>query len=128
MEEFLEDVYVSFDTAKLAKEKGFNLQLTSCYFYDWEYFKQKLSTSAILKNHNADDESYSAPTQSILQRWLRNKYNIQVYVYSHTLRNEKWGDYVVYVNNEALNDARDEEFQTYEEAMEFGLAKALKKI
>jgi len=34
----------------------------------------------------------------------------------------------VYINGIAQNDARDEEYQTYEDAMELGLQNALKMI
>jgi hypothetical protein len=35
---------------------------------------------------------------------------------------------VVHINGQSMNDARDEEYQTYEEAMEVGLEMALEMI
>jgi hypothetical protein len=35
---------------------------------------------------------------------------------------------VVYINGAYFNDARDEEYDTYEKAMEFGLYNALTQI
>jgi hypothetical protein len=123
----MEDSFVSFKTAKSAKEKGFDNIVCDAYYHINEGYSkgyafcyshiEKQSEDAILK-----------PTKSLLQKWLREKYNIQVNVCSHILKGGRWGDYVAYVNNVALNDARDEEYQSYEEALDFGLFEALKKI
>ncbi len=67
-----------------------------------------------------------APTQTSVQKYLRETHNLQVYAFSSTINKKgEFRDYVVYINNKALNDARDEEYQTYEEAIEFGLQQAL---
>jgi hypothetical protein len=142
---------VTFDTAKLAKEKGFNEMVEGSFTkykttkvdpeypeggpFGWvegelevsdEYFRNNLpGCDYSCKNYTM----YGRPTQSQLQRWLREVHNIQVYCYSNT-KNGKgvYRDYVVYVNERAINDARDEEFQEYEEAMEIGLQVALEMI
>jgi hypothetical protein len=101
-----------------------------------------------MNNHPSTDYSnknyvmYAAPTQALLARWLREAHGIQVYVVSGTLDgNHKYRDYVAHVCvgkshdntvgrvvRSAVNDARDEEYQTYEAAFEFGLQEALKNI
>jgi|JFJP01.1.fsa_nt_gi predicted transcriptional regulator len=103
--------FISANTTKLANEKGFNQPHCKCGGYP-ECICTNLST-----------------TQAILQRWLREVHNIQVMAKSTTLNGDgKYRDYVVYANNLAINDARDEEFQTYEDAMEFGLFYALNLV
>lgn len=81
---------ISYQTAKLAKEKGFDWETTyyhSIYngVYDENDLKKGYSGSANPKtNWNADKkydsdvDLYSAPTQSYLQKWLRDKFNIHV--------------------------------------------------
>lgn len=107
----MEDKRISFETAKLATEKGFNIHICVCGGYP------------DCLCHNIP------PTQSLLQKWLREEHNIQVHCHSHTKNSEgKYRDYVAYVNEEIINDARDEEYQTYEEALEVGLRFALEML
>jgi len=151
MEE-IKDQRISLETAKLAKEKGYVNMGIGCYTeylvtkIDPEYpegggpfgmtkGEVELSGDFFMNNHiNTDysNENYfmcAAPTQALLARWLREVHNIQVYVSSQTVNgNGKYRDYVACVNNREINDARDEEFQTYEEAMEVGLLAALEEI
>lgn len=121
----MRETYVILETARLAKIKNFNWTTNKCYDVENNY---NLVNAGYNANIDSRVGNLSAPTQSVLQKWLREKHNQQIYCYSSTLRNGKWGDYVVYVNGYALNDARDEEFQTYEDALEIGLCYALNKI
>ena len=137
---------VSFETAKLAEEKGFvdiigTFRGKSYYTHKGElngniidstkeYSElRKSGMSAVDVNKNNKFNPISAPTQSLLQKWLREQHNLQVYAYSSTKHTDvEYCDYVVYVNGMALNDARDEEYDKYEDALEFGLQEALKLI
>jgi len=142
---------ISLVTAKLAKEKRFdaivqgsiteylNTKIDKEYpeggGHGWKkgdlegddgYFRN-FDDGADYSNKNYT--MYARPTQAVLARWLREVHNIQVYVSSQTVNgNGKYRDYVAHVNNREINDARDEEFQTYEEAMEVGLLVALEEI
>jgi len=65
--------YITFKTAKLAKEKGFNIQTR--YYYD--FIGDIGSTSSTDQNWNKSKETiYSRPTQSALQKWLREKHKV----------------------------------------------------
>ena len=146
---------ISFETAKLAKEKGFEASrdLHAC-FYVLEDFKPKRHTGKPYSWHLAGalvdeaefldetccpnhDVEYSnqvdAPTQAELQKWLREVRGVQVYAYSHTLKKRKgepdtWIDFIAVLDSRALNDPRDQEFETYEEALEFVLFHALERL
>lgn len=120
------DEKITESTARLARKCGFN---EGCE-YIWGEFDGYVGLH-YLENCNKTNADcwFSAPTQSLLQRWLREEHGIQVYAYSSTKNiEEKYRDYVVYINGIAQNDARDEEYQTYEDAMELGLQNALKII
>jgi hypothetical protein len=140
----MKDERITLETAKLAKVKNFNIRINGSYVEylvdktDPEYpegggaFSMKkgeveFDSDPFINNGDSDYsnelyEIYAAPTQSLLVRWLREVHNIQVYCYSSTKNGEGiYRDYVVHVNEISINDARDEEFQTYEEAMEAGL-------
>ena len=112
---------VELETARLAQQKGFDLHVCRCGGYP----------ECICYDMR--------PTQSILQRWLREVHNIQVYVVSGTTNGKKYRDYVghvcpapteigIGVISTAINDPRDEEYQTYEEALEAALLTALELI
>ena len=70
-----------------------------------------------LKHSDGRNYFYSAPTQSELQKWLRDKHNILVLID----RGDK--PYITFQHNRSKED-----FDTYEEALEKGLQEALKLI
>lgn len=134
----MKEKLISLETAKLAKKKGFNLKSPAFYGCDNPVFgnKNKLMICEwVHSNELGQIESqegtmvYSAPTQTMLQKWLLTEHNMQVYVVSHTINMKgKWRDWVGYVDNVAINDARDQEYQTNEDALEYALQYALYKL
>lgn len=101
------DQLVSFETAKLAREKGFPFDGSSTY-----------------KHVNIlQDSLFGTPltTQSLLQKWLRENYNIHVHIcvpYGH-----KWIMQLHDVTGNLINV--DSYHDTYEQALEIGLQEAL---
>ena len=108
----MEEDIISLKTAKLAKEKGFDIPCAKIHTTFWiPYLSPK----------------YYAPTQPLLQKWLRVEHNIHVYVVpNNTKRPEGNYEVCVYSNNEKLYYHFG--FDTYEEALEKGLFEALKLI
>lgn len=116
----MEDQLIRFETAKLAQEKGFKEYCVMAYFKD---AKLSLSNCYSLKDDEcrSEDEVY-APTQSLLQKWLREKCNINIGLsYINCEIGEYWDwrvhSYWCYGNK-----------QTYEQALEEALYEALKLI
>lgn len=153
----MKEKLINLRTAKLAKEKGFNEYST--YFYTEENGLCTIdiggkvlsilnSNGCIIKNHydcngnfwykeldNGEIEYYEpikyfAPTQSLLQKWLRENYGSNVisnvngelswmYTIQSLYPHEKYGGkYII----------SSKTFNTYEEALEEGLKKALNLI
>lgn len=123
----IEEQYISFDNAKLAKEKGFDESVR-------KYFTPKGDNTFI--NFFYLPTKYlhgiARPTQSLLARWLREKHNMCVEVYS-TAYGFEW----CICDIDSGNDRCDSDekspnnggiWDTYEEAMEDGLQEALKLI
>jgi len=118
---------ISFETAKLAKEKGFDEQTLNHY---------GIASQAIFKYDKWQDEegfTICAPTQSLLQKWLREVHKIHIYVVpygdkeSWSLTNLRYTDinelsYSTKSNYECIK------FSSYEEALEEGLNHALNLI
>lgn len=72
------DQYVTYEVAKLAKEKGFNVQTFDWYDYTGNYHKGFVPHEL----HECPRyKEYYAPTQSLLQRWLREEKGIIVEVF-----------------------------------------------
>ena len=121
----IEESYISFETAKLLKEAGFDVPYTSQYtegecIWDTDY----------LNNFNQDEFGYSRPTQSFVARWLREVHHYVVCVwYSADYR--KW----FYAHGNLDDMMFDEEYSisdfiydSYEQAFEAGLQEAIKLI
>ena len=133
----MKDQLISFETAKSAKEKG--LLNPTLYFYGED---GKLYTySSERMTFNDEETKWEAPTQSLLQKWLREKHNIHIEIYSITTKIN--GYYVVLRGiGFELNLDKDEQgnfypiieglgyrvFNTYEQALEAGLQKGLELI
>jgi hypothetical protein len=122
----IEEEYVSFDTAKLAKEKGFRHK--SNYFYLGTKDKNKLVHCAVPEDNN-DLDGFTCVTQSLLARWLREKHDISVAAYRTWAMDNSY-NYEILVGNDFDNMLREECEcnRTYEKAMENGLKEALKLI
>ena len=114
----------TYEVCKLAKEKGFDVDCEAFYYDDGflQYAK--------FENWNGRYiNKFSAPTQSLLQRWLREekKWNIVVRMY------ENEGYYWFIQNSkgelqESYFTYADEMFATYELALEDALKYALENL
>lgn len=140
---------VTFETAKLAKENGFDIWTENMFYGDGEEF---IAAHEVIKFEN-NDKSYFRPTQDQLQDWLETKnrylsiapefyttginWNWQVLWY---IPKEEW-EYFVGVNEsgESENIARNiiegtgfygdnGEYPTRHDAVEAALRMALMKL
>ena len=136
----MEDTRVNFDTAKLAKEKGLNLELCNVGWHgdfgdlvgDNYPFLGTYSLYNSLYCNNADEYQIQRPTQSLLQKWLLEKHGYFVTV---ELAYNKWGRYSANVQKKAKDGvtaiiALDgfTIFNNLEDALEEGLFETLKLI
>ena len=181
----MKEQLISFETAKLAKEKDFNILQHSYYFEDGEfkenslkgtngYYGEEYEFNLSEFNENWNDkwltkktgdrcfgcskqkgylETFSAPTQSLLQKWLREKHQIIVDVsldffnsytkesikysptfYTYSNNKKRFWIYTDYINSDECTKKMQEEmpifqnYSTYEEALEIALFEALKLI
>ena len=126
----MQEQLITFETAKLAKEKGFfqetNRLEIPYYNYKGE-FKGDVSDWRIRKYIRGEDTSdiefVSAPTQSLLAKWLREKHNIHLIAYKNiNIDGYDW----CYITTDGITNINS--YKTYEEAYEIGLQEALKQI
>lgn len=129
----MEEQLVSFETAKLAKEKGFYLQQDNFYTREGEA-KEWFD----LQNYNQLEDNIWMPTQSLLQKWLREVHKINILIKIGEF-DDKFEYFIelkmlhkdlinsnIYPNDLIIK--RPEEWFKYEEALELGLQKALELI
>ena len=118
-----EGQYVSFETAKLAKEVGFDLLCK-------RYFRNESITCKcnVPSNSNTIEGEYSQPTQTVLNDWLREKYFTKVSVYSigSCYKSQIAGQLLKGHYNNILYI--DKPNMSYEKAYELGLQEALKLL
>lgn len=123
----IEESYVSFDTAKLLKEAGFDVPCISQYMQNG--FKWN-GGSLNKVNFNEYETVFSCPTQALAARWLREVLGIHVYAdmaYSKSMEG-KWV-YLIRFTDKTENPYKCVGwFNSYEEALEEGLREAIKLI
>ena len=125
----MEDTRITFETAKLAKEKGFHQEPNRLKIPYYNYkgeFKGDVKDwlrKYLRKEDTSDVESVSAPTQSLLAKWLREEHNIHLIAYKNiNIDGYDW----CYITTDGITNINS--YKTYEEAYEIGLQEALKLI
>ena len=130
----MEDTRITFETAKLAKEKGFKIPTKVMYKgneksyghnNEWGIDEKRLDGEFPYTNQ----QWYSIPTQSLLAKWLREEHNIHVTSQIGNLDFISTYHYDIrYIDKNKFICKVKGNFKTYEEALEIGLQKALKLI
>ena len=121
----LQEELVTYEVAKLAREKGFRERCIEHYYDD----TKDLYRSSTPQCYNFGGNTSDAPTQSLLQRWLREEKGYYVYPF---FDNEKlkW----TYVVRERTGDmwipliGETPYYDKYEDAMEGVLKFVLKNL
>lgn len=132
--------YVTLETAKLLKKKGFN------EWCEWVYEDQGITHSTIdadfagHSNSNLESNQYAVPLQSQAQTWLRERHRVDVIVhiavdFDSEYNEESFGGYSIWIidhkgwickrsNSQSIRKV----FPLYEDALEIGLKTALDSI
>ena len=131
----MEEKLIQFETAKIAKARGFNIVCKTGYHGDFGDLKGDdypfLGTYSFLKDYpcnNKEEHQIAAPTQALLQKWFREVHSLDIepekYQHNEDGRYYKcrvWGE-------EFENAGYVTGFDSYEEALEEGLLAALAAI
>ena len=133
----IEEQFVSFDTARMLKEAGFDVPCRGVYvtdrtgYYEFREYDNKQTTDDLCWN-SADGFQYEylAPTQALAARWLREIHKLHIFakrIYDYSLLKYRWS---YWIQNAEYDIYKDVEigFYSYEEAMEAGFQKAVKLI
>lgn len=129
----IKEQFVSFETAKLLKEAGFDEVCSLSYCSD------KGDKSFLLeRNSDLTPGQCSCPTQSLAARWLREAHGIHVSsnifmdsandADGNTVDEWNFWSYDLFDNSGRIIEESDDRYDSYEEALEAGLQEAIKLI
>ena len=135
----IEEQFVSFETAKLLKEAGFDVPTRGTWIKNYtgdaafvEHFYGH--TTDDISRHSADGFQYEylAPTQALAARWLRDAHHINVYAcFDYEKFDEKKWFFTrehTMVNDDSAVYCSITNYNSYEEALEAGLKHGLELI
>ena len=122
----LREDYVSFETAKLLKEKGFDVYGDGSFGSETEIHREYSPSGKIkaLYSSKPHKDGYPAPTHQMALKWLREVHNIDVCVcrelneYGECLNGYIATIYKGGIYKDTTNIAED---STYEEATEYAI-------
>ena len=122
----MKDQLISFDVAKLAKEKGFKEYCIAYFSISGEeiYFRED---GMYFHSNRPNGRLILRPTQSLLQKWLRKEHSIYIDIKTDTTPNEILG-FEVRLKSYKFSPHYIDFFNSYEEAIENGLMSALEMI
>jgi len=124
----MQEELITFETAKLAKEKGFNEKVYREYDKSGYLRCTSKSADVVLGPYEEllKSTEYPAPTQSLLQRWLREVHKINIVIQYWT--GPKPHKPVLHYRTTVNENFFGEHYVTYEEALEEGLFEALNLV
>ena len=116
-----EDDLVTYETALLAREKGFDI--------DCGWKLRKLEDGSFTHT-NCSELGIEQPTQSLLQKWLRETHNIDVWVAKIGTTSEKKYYFQIMNKNSWINtdNSNSTRFLRFEDALEIGLFESLQLV
>ena len=134
----MKEKIITFKTAKLAKEAGFKAETHHYYIhYDNTPGNKGLCPNMIGKHYlvtnpeiiNVSEHSFNfltfqAPTQSLLQKWLRDKENIHICIDVNPYNRARWELKLFKIPGHDIGYSNTS-YESYENALEKGLQFAL---
>lgn len=85
----IKENYVSFEIAKLLKEKGFDVHCNSYYYGAYRNSVENVG------NYNSTDQDvdephYSQPTTALAIKWIRENFGIHIWIQALNIVHSKW--------------------------------------
>lgn len=129
--------YVSLETAKLLKKKGFDCRrsdISAMYNEDGKLLSLSTADRYYYDYEDFDDKDYIAPTLQMAMKWLREKHNQNITVKAHN--NVARLKTIYYAEVQNLSEPAEKGFcvngctfkDTYEEAVEYAIRYCLENL
>lgn len=124
--------YVSFEIAKLLKEKGFNGECETSYYISNKGCENAVSVGDFTKVRPWREALIAAPTHQMAMKWLRDVHNIFIVIEPHMYDyiNEKNSSYVIslWQGDNYYENITSKDYPTYEDAVEAALKYSLENL
>ena len=129
----IEESYVSFGTARMLKEAGFDVPTRKYYEVDDDGEATRLFDHGTYDHNRFGYKNYSCPTQALAARWLREVHDTFVKMERVGSFDGKefrfyWSFSIISVSTACLKSISGGRYDSYEEALEVGIAKCLEQI
>lgn len=120
----IKEAYVSFEVAKLLKEKGFNWRTQYVYTSDGTG-----STPPKIGNWKAKSD-IQKPTQQMAMRWLREQYDLHIIAFPYKANDKKKWCCQVYKTFNLLGYGKyiNDTLDSYEDAVEAAIKYSLENL
>lgn len=122
--------YVSFETAKLLKEKGFDKKCRALYAIWFDEVEGPKEDEA--ENWNIEPKYFSAPTLQMAMKWLREVHHCVICITPLTFYCgeivSKWGYCIWADDNTEVDEESSPRLKSYEEACESAIQYCLKNL
>lgn len=131
----IQEDYVSFETAKLLKEKGFGGECFSMYVTPKPHSGMGNPNKAKIAPHGRDSHYYEgyeyqceAPTLQMAIKWLREEHNLFIDAYYDCDFGEGYKFSVHKLPKGTTLESHNEDYSTYEEACEAAIKYCLENL
>jgi len=125
--------FTSIETARLLKEKGFDVPVKNYYSVCTEDVKHNLQKKyGAKKNWNSFDLTISRPSQSLVMKWLREVQHCVICITPLTFYCgeivSKWGYCIWADDNTEVDEESSPRLESYEEACETAIKYCLENL
>lgn len=123
----IQEAYISFEVAKLLKEKGFNEKCEYCYAY-FDYNDIRVFELSPNKNtQNLVENRYPCVTHQMAIAWLREEYGISIEI--SALNRHRWVYTIYRLLDERVAEVwNDGTYVSYEDATDDALKYCLENL
>lgn len=121
---FTKEDYVSLETAKMLKEKGFDEPVLSQYSKAGSVW-----VCSEPENFNDSKDCFSRPTLYEAQKWILTKFGIHIWILDD-MYSGKWIYCFEKIGKREKNNSivSEESYNTFQQALDAGIREALKMI
>jgi hypothetical protein len=121
----IQEAYVSFETAKLLKEKEFN----EASLYGYNNKAQIIGGGLYYSNDTVQKNIYTAPTQALVMKWLREVHSIFISIAFCTYPTKKRVTWIPEISTfDSVFPESAIEYDSYEQACEAAIKYCLEKL
>ena len=123
--------YISFETAKLLKDKGFDVRCKNYFSLNNDDIRHNLNKKyGAKKNWNSIELCVSRPSQSLAMKWLREVHRLSIEPYYNLVLS--WVVDIKHIgkhtDTKEFEEVRSQSYNSYEQACEAAIKYCLENL